>query len=90
VNGGREAARDRMDGIDGEESEPAGDVYLRDTSVFERAVKKHKNDVRPSSWSESNNPSIVPFETIHVCLEFIGSNDAEWDKMYPGGERVGG
>lgn len=35
VNGGREAARDRMDVIDGEESEPAGDVYLRDTSVLE-------------------------------------------------------
>lgn len=35
MNGDREAARDRMDGIDGEESEPAGDVYLRDTLVFE-------------------------------------------------------
>ena len=35
MNGGREAVRDRMDGIDGEESEPAGDVYLKDISVFE-------------------------------------------------------
>jgi hypothetical protein len=52
-------------------------------------VKKHKNDARPSSWSESNSPSIVPLETIHVCLEFIRSDDAEWHEMYPGRERVG-
>ena len=90
MNSGRDATRERMDGIDGDKSEPAGDVYLRQQiSAVNRTEKIFKNE-RPSSRPKSNSSRIVPFEPIHVCLEFIGGDEAEWDEMYPGGEWVGG